>query len=240
MRLDKYISENTLYSRSEVKRLIKNGRISIDKHTALSPSQKLKADQTVYIDTKPIAPVGQIYLQLNKPKGYVCATSDANHPTVIDLISDESRFIGTEQEFQRLSASCLQIVGRLDIDTTGLLLLTNDGQWNHRITSPNSECHKSYIVDLAEEITQETAERFAAGIMLRNEEKPTEAAKLEVLGSHSARVMISEGRYHQVKRMFAACNNRVIKLHRERIGALPLCDKLAIGNFRLLSMDESV
>lgn len=240
MRLDKYIAENTTYSRTDAKRFIKQQRIRVGDELALSAAQKLDNGVAVYIDEHIIEPVGLVYLMMHKPQGYVCATEDAEHPTVIDLVSERSRFIGSDSNYQRIRAAKLQIVGRLDRDTTGLLLLTNDGDWNHRTSSPRHDCDKSYVAELDATLNESICAQFAEGIHLRNEDKTTLPAKLEILSSKCARVTIHEGRYHQVKRMFAACGNRVVNLHRERIGKLTLDDSLALGNFRLLSADETV
>lgn len=240
VRLDKYIAENTPYSRTDAKRLIKQRRIRLGDELALSASQKIDDAIAVYIDGHIVEPVGLMYLMMHKPQGYVCATEDAEHPTVMDIVSERSRFIGSDSNYQRIRAAKLQIVGRLDRDTTGLLLLTNDGDWNHRISSPRHDCDKSYVAELDATLNENICAQFAEGIRLRNEDKATLPAKLEILSSKRARVTIREGRYHQVKRMFAACGNKVVKLHRERIGKLTLDDSLAQGNFRLLSADETV
>lgn len=240
MRLDKYIADNSPFSRADTRKLIKAGRVSINRVEARHSSQHLLDEDIVHIDGRTLQPVGQLYIVINKPAGYVCANTDAEHPTIIDLISEPSRFIGSDEDYQRIRAATLQIVGRLDIDTTGLLFLTNDGQWNHSITSPKSVCKKTYVADLSEPLSQVTVDAFKAGILLRNEDKPTASATLEILHLNKARVTVSEGRYHQVKRMFAACGNKVLRLHRERIGDYNLDCNLGEGHFRLLSPDERV
>jgi len=170
----------------------------------------------------------------------VCATKDSQHPTVIDLIRERSRFVGSEFEFKQVQLAELQIVGRLDIDTTGLLLLTNDGAWNHSISSPNSHCAKQYLARVANTIHRETVDRFQEGLHLEHEDYVTKPAALEIIENTLAKVTISEGKYHQVKRMFAACGNKVESLHREKIGKLTLDQKLERGNFRLLTAAETV
>jgi 16S rRNA pseudouridine516 synthase len=240
VRLDKFAAENSEYSRTDIKRLAKQGFVSVNGTAVRSCSQKIQSDDVVKIDNRVIEAVGMLYIAMHKPAGYVCATSDSDYPTVLDLVSDKSLFDGADNHYQRIAAAKLQIVGRLDKDTTGLLLLTNDGEWNHAITSPKSDCSKSYLATLAEPIDSETEKRFKSGIELKGESKLTKPAQLERLNEFLARVTISEGRYHQVKRMFAACNNKVTKLHRERIGNLQLEETLLPGHFRLLSTDETV
>jgi 16S rRNA pseudouridine516 synthase len=130
------------------------------------------------------------------------------------------------------------VAGRLDIDTTGLVLLTDDGDWSHRITSPRHRCSKTYRAVLAEPLDESAVTRFAEGLLLRNEGKKTLPAELELLSPTEARLTLSEGRYHQVKRMFAALGNRVVALHRERIGAVALDAGLQPGQWRELTAQE--
>ncbi|XNM88129.1 16S rRNA pseudouridine(516) synthase RsuA [Escherichia coli] len=132
----------------------------------------------------------------------------------------------------------LHAAGRLDIDTTGLVLMTDDGQWSHRITSPRHHCEKTYLVTLESPVADDTAEQFAKGVQLHNEKDRTKPAVLEVITPTQVRLTISEGRYHQVKRMFAAVGNHVVELHRERIGGITLDADLAPGEYRPLTEEE--
>ena len=225
MRLDKYISNATDLSRNEVKRLIKAGLVEIDGQPADSPAIKLAGDQRVTIEDAPICTPGKRYLMLNKPAGVVSATKDSDHPTAIDLIYEHRN-----QE--------LQIAGRLDIDATGLLLLTDDGQWNHRITSPNADCQKTYLVELAEPVADNYSSKLAQGIWLEGEKRRCLPASMAVIAPCEVELTISEGKYHQVKRMFAALGNRVTSLHRLRIGEIELDPDLEPGEYRALTDDE--
>ena len=225
MRLDKFLSQNSDSSRSLIQQAIKAGRVSVNDVVAKKGDQKLVGDEIVTLDGNIVEPFKTRYLMLHKPLGYVCANSDSDYPTVVDLIR-----MPRWQE--------LQIVGRLDIDTTGLVLLTDDGQWNHRITSPRHECDKTYRVTTANPISDETAALFAAGVQLHGEKAPTRPAQLEFLSSHEARLKIHEGKYHQIKRMFAAAGNLVVALHRESIGSIQLDPALAPGEYRALTDDE--
>ncbi len=142
---------------------------------------------------------------LNKPQGYVCFTDDPDHPKVLYFIDEPVAYN-------------LHAASRLDIDTTGLVLMTDDGQWPHRVTSPKYHCEKTYLVTLEHSLAANTVQRFAAGVQLHNEKSLTRPVQLEKINDRQVRLTISEGRYHQVKRMFAAIGNRVIALlHRERI-----------------------
>lgn len=225
MRLDKFLSQNSDSSRSLIQQAIKAGRVSVNDVVAKKGDQKLVGNEIVRLDGNIVEPFKTRYLMLHKPLGYVCANSDSDYPTVVDLIR-----MPRWQE--------LQIVGRLDIDTTGLVLLTDDGQWNHRITSPRHECDKIYRVTTADPISDETAALFAAGVQLHGEKAPTRPAQLEFISSHEARLKIHEGKYHQIKRMFAAAGNLVVALHRESIGSIQLDPALAPGEYRALTADE--
>ena len=225
MRLDKFLSQNSDSSRSLIQQAIKAGRVSVNGVIAKKGDQKLLGDELVTFDEKIVEAFRTRYLMLHKPIGYVCANSDSEHPVVVDLIR-----LPRWQE--------LQIVGRLDIDTTGLVLLTDDGQWNHRITSPRNECKKVYRVTTANPISEETTQLFATGVQLHGEKAPTRPAQLELISSHEARLEIHEGKYHQVKRMFAAVGNHVVGLHRESIGGIYLDPDLAPGEYRPLTENE--
>jgi 16S rRNA pseudouridine516 synthase len=205
--------------------MIRGGQVTVDGVVVKDPSCKLPADARVAWREQTVALAGHRYLMLNKPQGVVCAASDAQHRTVLDLLDVASR-------------KGLHVAGRLDIDTTGLVLISDDGDWSHRITSPKHKCDKSYRVSLAEPVDEAVVERFAEGIELRNEKNKTSPAVLEIIGPREVRVTISEGRYHQVKRMFAAVGNRVVALHRERIGNIVLDAALQPGQWRALSAEE--
>lgn len=229
MRLDKFLSNNSPYSRSEISKLIKQGRVEVAGRPASSPSQKVDVDNdTVYLDASPVCPQADVYIMLNKPAGYVCANHDGEHPTVLDLL------VGRINPLSRP----LQIAGRLDIDTTGLVLLTTDGHWNHAITAPGKRCGKRYYVETESPIDDNTLLSMQNGILLHNDTKPTLPADIEKLSDNSARLSIYEGRYHQVKRMFAACNNHVVTLHRQSVGPITLDSSLQPGEFRHLTSVE--
>jgi 16S rRNA pseudouridine516 synthase len=166
-----------------------------------------------------------VYLMLHKPAGYLSATTDPQHPTVMELIDHPLR-------------DELHLAGRLDRASTGLLLLTNNGRWSKQVTEPLEEISKVYRVTTRDEIPPETAAVFAAGIYFAYEDLTTRPAVLEILGEREALLTIHEGRYHQVKRMFHAVGNQVLSLHRESIGPLVLDDALPPGKFRPLRAAE--
>ncbi|KAA8995251.1 16S rRNA pseudouridine(516) synthase RsuA [Affinibrenneria salicis] len=226
MRLDKFLSQQLAISRSLVLRELRAQRVTVDGEIIKSGAFKLLPEHQVAFDGNPLQQQnGARYFMLHKPPGYVCSTDDPDHPTILYFIDEPVAYK-------------LHAAGRLDIDTSGLVLLTDDGQWSHRITSPKHHCEKTYLVTLSQPLDDDTAHRFAAGILLRGEKDATRPARLEQLDEHRVRLTISEGRYHQVKRMFAAVGNHVEQLHRERIGAVELDDDLAPGEYRPLTDEE--
>lgn len=226
MRLDGFIARAANLSRREAQHSIKEGRVTVNGQVVRNPANRID-DAAVTLDGEPLKLPCPVYVMLHKPAGYLCATTDGQHPTVLDLLPSDLH--PTEP---------LQIVGRLDLDTTGLLLITTDGTWNHRITAPNSHCTKIYRVHLAEPITAEAMEILQRGVMLHSETKPTLPCHIQTIDSREVHIKLQEGRYHQVKRMFAAVGNRVVHLHREQVGELILDPLLAPGEFRHLTEPE--
>jgi 16S rRNA pseudouridine516 synthase len=224
MRLDRYLSQVTDLSRSEARSAIRVGRVCIDGEAVRQASCQVDIHTPVMLDEHPLTPPLPRYFMLNKPAGVVCATEDPSHRTVLDLF----HIVRPE----------MHIAGRLDIDATGLVLVTDDGQWSHRITSPNKACGKTYRVVLADALRDQDAIRIQQGVHLHHEAKPTRPARLQMLGESLLRLTITEGKYHQVKRMFAAVGHRVLSLHRESIGALVLDQNLAAGAYRSLTPEE--
>ncbi|HBV90625.1 16S rRNA pseudouridine(516) synthase RsuA [Pantoea sp. B550] len=226
MRLDKFISQQLEISRAIAHREIRGQRVTVNGEVVRDTAFKLLPDHEVAYDGNVLQMLtGPRYFMLNKPQGYVCSTDDPDHPTILYFIEEPMSFK-------------LHAAGRLDIDTTGLVLLTDDGQWSHRITSPRHHCEKTYRVTLESPLGDDTAAQFTAGVQLHNEKSLTKPAQLEVITPTDVRLTLSEGRYHQVKRMFAAVGNRVIELHRERIGDIALDDDLEPGEYRALTEDE--
>ena len=225
MRLDKYIAQTTDLSRALVKLALRNNRVRVNGEPVKDASLHLAASDRVALDGEALSALGPRYFMLHKPLGYVCATVDNDHPTVLELLDEPNQKI-------------LHIAGRLDIDTTGLVLITDDGQWSHRVTSPRHDCEKTYCVTLASALLADAEARLQAGILLKGEIQLTKPAALERLSGNQVRLTISEGKYHQVKRMFAALGNRVVELHRERIGLIRLDDALTVGQYRRLSEAE--
>lgn len=226
VRLDRFLAHATGLSRSEVRKLLRADAVSVDGGVVRDPALAVRVDQVISLDDVELEWPGARYVMLHKPIGYVCSAADSHHPSVTELVEEPW-------------AESLHSAGRLDVDTTGLVLLTNDGQWSHRLTSPRSQCTKTYVATLRDPLSDSIAARFARGMLLEGESHPTLPARLDVLDSHTARVELQEGRYHQVKRMFAACGNHVEALHRESIGAIKLDPALEPGQWRALTDDEA-
>lgn len=225
LRLDKLLSQSTGLSRSQVKAIVHSDVVQVDGTVVRDTGLIVQATQEVLLDGDVIEWPRERYVMLHKPAGYVCSTDEPGHPLVAELI-------------EAPWAAKLHSAGRLDSDSTGLVLLTSDGQWSHALTSPRRGCVKTYTLRVKHPLEPSLIQRFAEGIVLCDEAKPTLPAELEILDPHSARVRISEGRYHQVKRMFAACGNRVEALHRDAIGTLVLDAQLQPGEWRELTQQE--
>ena len=224
MRLDRFLIRRGIHSGKEVARLLADGKVRVDHEIETSGLRKIDRFSRVELVGEILQEQEAVYLMLHKPAGYLSATTDPLHPTVIELIDHPLR-------------DELHLAGRLDRASTGLLLLTNDGRWSKGVTEPVEQIPKIYQVMTRDVIVPETASIFAAGIYFAYEDLTTRPAILEIIGDREALLTIHEGRYHQVKRMFHAVGNQVLGLHRERIGPLTL-DGLAPGQFRHLTADE--
>lgn len=225
MRLDQYLANSTGLSRKEAKKIISTGRVRVGDQPCKSASTQVTETTPVELDGNALSLPGEIYLMMNKPAGVISATTDSNQPTAVDLLPAEL-------------ARQVHIAGRLDKDTTGLLLLTSVGQWSHRITSPRHDCPKTYRVHLAEPLSSCACHELEQGVILKDEDKATLPAKVLIRSDREIELTISEGRYHQVKRMLAAVGNHVEQLHRLRIGAISLDPELAAGQYRKLTDEE--
>lgn len=228
-RLDKIIASQGKYSRSEVKKLVKQGRVLVD--GAAVKSSDVKVDpkiSDISVDGESIGYKKYLYIMLNKPQGVISATDDKTQTTVIDLVPAE------------MKRANLFPAGRLDGDTTGFVLITDDGDFAHRILSPKNHIMKTYHALLKREITREDIEAFRRGVTLGDGTLCLEAEikSLTHYGVPAAEVKICEGKYHQVKRMFAALGNKVLALKRVKMGGLALDENLAEGECREITAEE--
>ena len=232
MRLDKFLANSGIGTRKEVKEILKNKKISVN--DAFVKDGKIQIDEEkdiVKYEDNIIYYKPFVYIMMNKPAGVISATEDNHHRTVIDLLNDEYR---TYDIFP---------VGRLDIDTEGLLLLTNDGILSHNLLSPKKHVDKKYYVKIANPLTEEDIKTLENGIKLE-ENFITKNAKVEIIcnnienNEYLAYITISEGKFHQVKRMFKAVNNEVLYLKRMKMGNLLLDENLKLGEYRELTAEE--
>ncbi len=231
-RLDRLLANMGYGSRREVQKLVRMGAVTLDGATVSDPDMRIVADanltERMKVQGRRLDPPPGLALMLHKPLGVTCSRKEAG-ALVYDLLPTRWR----ERE------PAISTVGRLDKDTSGLLLLTDDGDLLHRIISPKRHVAKRYLATLARPLSGDEGAMFAAGdLMLEGEDKPLAPAVFEPLSATSAYLTVTEGRYHQVRRMFAAVGNHVEALHRDRIGTLDLPADLKPGSLRLMSVDD--
>ncbi len=223
-RLDRHLSKQVGISRKEMRRVLAQGRVKVNGVVATDVAQVITVFSHITLDGKVTQANIPRYLMLHKPTGVVSATIDDTHRTVIDLL---------DQAFK----DQLHIVGRLDFNSTGLVLLTNDGQWSRRLSRPDSKLLKRYRVSVEKPITQEYITAFNEGMYFEFEGITTRPAQLTIINEYLAEVGLTEGRYHQIKRMFGYFNNKVLRIHRFAVGGLELGD-LPLGQCRALTGNE--
>ena len=224
-RIDKIISEQTHYTRKEIKKLISQGIVYVNDEQVKKPENKY--DETkicIKINGKEIEIKKHIYLLLNKPKGYISTTETNSEKTVLDLVPDKYKNRN------------LFPAGRLDKDTTGLMLITDDGEFAHNILSPRKHVKKEYEVTIDIPVTLTMVEGFKEGVNLNDGE--CKSADLEITGEYTAKVTITEGRYHQIKRMFGCYGAKVIELNRICMGNLYLPKELKLGEIKEATENE--
>ena len=229
MRLDRFLCKQADYSRKTVLQLLSQRLIKVDGKTIHDRAFSVTEFSAIEIQGKPYQPRIARYYMLNKPAGFLSATTDPVHRTALELLTS-------------VDTSDLHIAGRLDRATTGLLILTNDGKWSRKLTELKPvgglQIPKVYLVETAYALSPITEQRFAEGIYFKTEDVTTSPAQLERISETTSRLTIYEGRYHQVKRMFAAVGNRVVNLHREQVGEIRLDSNLKLGEFRALTLQE--
>ncbi len=227
MRLDRFISEGMRVPRKHALTMVKSGQVTVDGVVVRDAGLQIADGHTgVCHHDVPIAPATSLLLILYKPMGHVTTTEEGRGPTVMDLVPEPLR------------RKDLAPIGRLDKDTTGLLLLTTEGSINHALTHPRRHVEKAYVAGIDIPLDPNAAERFAAGLTLADGTL-CQPAELEVLAPLQLRIVVREGRFHQVKRMVATCGATVLTLHRERIGQLLLPEDLVPGQCRPLTTAES-
>lgn len=225
MRLDKFMTATGKATRKEAKAFAKAGRIKVNgivvKDTATIINEN---EDTILLDDIKISYEEYHYLMLYKPEGYVCSAMEKGEHSCFELIKEDY-------------VNKLSFVGRLDKDTTGLLLITDDGRLNHNLISPSKHVDKTYRVHTEDALKNEYIEVFKRGVDI-GDDKPTKPANLKIISEKECLLTIHEGRFHQVKRMFEAVDNKVVKLHRESIKDIHLDSSLNPGEYRVLTEDE--
>ena len=224
MRLDKFLAHVGFGSRSEVKQLVRSKQVEVNGVICYREDSKIKEDtDQIKVKGQLVKYQKHVYFMLNKPQGVISATEDDVHQTVMDLIDD--------------SVHGLFPVGRLDKDTEGLLLITNDGQLAHQLLSPKKHVPKCYYVEISQSLQQEHIVQLRTGIQIGKDEF-CQPAEVEILSENSLYLTIVEGKYHQVKRMMLACDNQVTYLKRISMGTLQLDKKLKQGQYRVCTKEE--
>ncbi|GAA3544822.1 pseudouridine synthase [Zobellella aerophila] len=223
MRLDKFLCKSTALARADARRVIHAGQVRVNGALITTEATQVHENNHITLNGRRLIARPSRYLMMHKPPGTQCSNVDGVYPSLLHRLG--------------LDKTCdLHIVGRLDADTTGLVLVTDDGRWSYNIISPQKRCEKVYRVGLRDPLADEVTSRFARGLLLQGETSPTLPAGLEVVGPNEALLTLTEGRFHQVKRMFAAVGNRVLSLHREQIGNIRL--DIGPGQWRHLTADE--
>lgn len=227
-RIDRYLSKQLKINRRDIKLMLAQGRIEINGATIREVNTIVEEFDRVVFDGEVLQDKQPLYIMLNKPIGVVSATKDELHKTVIDLLSGYS----TEQ------LESLHIVGRLDLNTSGLLLITNDSRWSRKLMAPEAKVNKVYNVTLENDLSEDYISAFAEGMYFSFEDITTQPALLTIIADKVAEVILMEGKYHQIKRMFGRFRNPVMALHRSSIGNLKLDEELKEGQSRQLTSLE--
>ncbi len=223
MRLDKFICKSTELKKNEATRVIHTGRVVVNGEVITNEAAQVHENNTITLNGQRLKARGFRYILIHKPPDTVCSNVDEAYPSLFNYINIDK-------------TSELHIAGRLDADTTGLVLITDDGRWSFNIISPNKQCEKVYRVGLRDIIANDVAFKFENGVQLQGENRLTLPAKLSIISPKEVLLTITEGKFHQIKRMFAAVGNRVISLHREKIGEISL--DIDVGQWRYLTVDE--
>lgn len=228
MRLDKFLCKSTELNRAQAQAVIEQGEVSVNQQIETRCEMQVHENNRIEWQDKILVARPSRYIMLHKPAGFQCSNSDGHYPSAMNLLDLPK-------------VDDLHIAGRLDADTTGLVLISDDGRWTFNITQPQKQCFKTYHVELRDKVTnkfseEELIEHFSRGIQLQGEQQLTLPAKLSIINQYQVSLIISEGKYHQVKRMFAAVGNKVVKLHRHAIAEITL--DLEAGQWRHLSEQE--
>jgi len=224
-RLDRFMSQQLGIKRQSIRPILAQGRIRVDGRVADNAQQCIHQFSHVTFDEEILQNNKARYVMMHKPEGVISATKDPQHKTVIDLLEKDEH-------------DKLHIAGRLDFNSTGLILLTNDGRWSRQLSLPANKVVKRYRVELEKPLDESYISAFARGMYFDFEGITTQPAKLKIISSHVGEISLIEGRYHQIKRMFGRFQNKVLQLHRLSVGALVLDSELLPGQYRELKQRE--
>ena len=225
MRLDKFLCKSTDLSKADSVQRIQQGAVCVNGEVVSQESFQVHENNHITLDGLELTARASRYLMLHKPANTICSNIDEAYPSLFNYLDMDK-------------TDDLHVVGRLDADTTGLVLITDDGRWSFNIIRPQMKCEKVYWVGLRDPIAENAVDKFQQGIPLQGEKIPTLPAKLEVISPKEVLLTITEGKYHQVKRMFGALDNKVTALHREQVGAIELDEDLFDGEWRELTEEE--
>ncbi|MGF1702218.1 pseudouridine synthase [Photobacterium makurazakiensis] len=223
MRLDKFVCKSTELSKQEAIRWIQNGEVKVNGEVIVDERAQVHENNQVTLNGERLKCRPFRYILMHKPADTICSNIDEFYPSIFNHIDVEN-------------VTELHVAGRLDADTTGLVLITDDGHWSFNIITPTKHCEKVYRVGLSKPIAEDAASKFENGIKLQGEKRLTLPAKLDIISEKDVYLTITEGKFHQVKRMFSAVGNRVVSLHRERIGEV--CLDVNVGQWRFLTESE--
>ena len=223
VRLDKFICKSTELSRAEASDMLQNGMVKVDNKVFSNGAVQVHDNNLVTLKDIQLTLRPFRYLLVHKPINTLCSNVDENYPSIFNYVDVDRK-------------SELHVVGRLDVDTTGLVLMTDDGSWTFKIIKPEAQCKKVYRVKLRDDITDEAILKLEKGLILQGIDEPTLPAKVTAISPREVLLTITQGKFHQVKRMFRAVGNRVRGLHREKIGPVSL--DVELGQWRYLTSDE--
>jgi 16S rRNA pseudouridine516 synthase len=223
MRLDKFVCKSTEYTKDEALQLIHAGQLRVNGTAIINEAAQVHENNMITLNGESLKAREFRYLLMHKSSGTICSNVDEGYPSLFNFLQIEK-------------VSELHVAGRLDVDTTGLVLITDDGRWTFDIIRPLNNCQKVYRVGLSRELSEGLVEQFKKGLQLHGESQLARPADLQILAPKAARLTITEGKFHQVKRMFVAVGYRVVSLHREQIGEIAL--DVPLGEWRYLTNDE--
>lgn len=225
MRLDRFICKSTSFTRVEAREFIQSGRVNVNDVIGIHEAYQVHENNKITLDGEPLTLRPSRYIMMHKPAGFISSNVDGRYPSLFNLLNIDD-------------SDNLHLAGRLDRDTTGLVLITDDGRWSFNLISPDKNCAKRYRVGLRNDITKEAIQALESGMEVKGFVNLTKPAKVEVIHAKEVLLTITEGKYHQVKRMFQAVNNKVVRLHRESVGNIEL--NIPEGEWRYLLESEIV